>query len=56
MKNKIIVAVIILLAIVIIGLVYYAKNVMIVRDKDGMVFKQENPIAVTDETYKKGDD
>lgn len=56
MRNKIIIAVIVLLVILLIGIIYYVKNVMIVRDKDGMVFKPEEQITVTDETYDKGAD
>ncbi len=56
MKNKIIIAIIVLLVILLIGAIYYVKNVMIVRDKDGMVFKPEEQITMNDETYDKGDD
>lgn len=56
MKNKIIIAVIVILVILLVGVIYYVKNVMIIRDKDGMVFKQEEQIAVIDEAYDKGDD
>ena len=56
MKNKIILAIIIILVIVLIGVIYYVKNVMIVRDKDGMVYKPKNQVIMNDETYDKGDD
>lgn len=57
MKNKIILAIIIIiLVIILIGVIYYVKNVMIVRDKDGMVYKPQNQITMNDETYDKGDD
>lgn len=56
MKNKLIIAVIIILALVIIGLTYYVKNIMIIRDKDGMVFDSVEQITVMDEIYEKGDD
>ena len=56
MKNKLIIAVIIILALAIIGITYYVKNVMIVRDKDGMVFDSKKQIAVMDEINEKGDD
>ncbi len=57
MKNKIILAIIIiLLVIILIGVIYYVKNVMIVRDKDGMVYKSQKQITMNDETYDKGDD
>ena len=56
MKNKIIIAIIILLVILLIGVIYYVKNVMIVLDKDGMVYKPQNQITMNDETYDKGDD
>lgn|GEM_PF-1081421 len=46
MKSKILVAVIVLVILaVIIFTVYYVKNVMIVADKDGMVFTAENQIS-----------
>jgi len=45
-KSKILVAVIVLVILaVIIFTVYYVKNVMIVADKDGMVFTAENQIS-----------
>ncbi len=56
MKNKIILALIIILVIILIGVIYYVKNVMIVRDKDGMVYNPKNQITMNDETYDKGDD
>ena len=56
MKNKIILAIIIILVIILIGVIYYVKNVMIVRDKDGMVYNPQNHITMNDETYDKGDD
>ena len=56
MKNKIILAIIIVLVIVLIGVIYYVKNVMIVRDKDGMVYEPQNQITMNDENFGKGDD
>ncbi len=56
MKNKIILAIIIILVIVLIGVIYYVKNVMIVRDKDGMVYNPKNNITMNDENFRKGDD
>ncbi len=56
MKNKIILAIIIVLVIVLIGVIYYVKNVMIVRDKDGMVYNPKNQITMNDENFGKGDD
>lgn len=56
MKNKIILAVIVILAIVLIGVIYYVKNVMIIPDKDGMVYEEQNDIALNDEEFNKGDD
>ncbi len=56
MKKKIIIAVIIILIYVIIGIIYYVRNVMIIRDKDGMVFKSEEQITVMNENYEKGDE
>lgn len=55
MKNKVIVAVIIILIMIILGVVYYIKNVMIVPDKNGMVFEPQNKTNV-EESYKKGDE
>lgn len=56
MKNKIITAIIILIVIVLIVVIYYVKNVMIVRDKDGMVDKSQNQITMDNENFGKGDD
>ena len=56
MKNKIIFAVAIILVIVLIGVIYYVKNVMIIPDKDGMVYEEQNDIALNDEEFNKGDD
>lgn len=56
MKNKIIITIIVLLVILLVGVIYYVKNVMVIRDKDGMVFKPEEQITVTDKTYDKGAD
>ncbi len=56
MKNKIILTIIIILVIVLIGVICYVKNVMIIRDKDGMVYKPQNQITMNDKTYDKGDD
>ena len=56
MKNKIILAIIIILVIILMGVIYYVKNVMIIRDKDGMVYEPQNQITMNDETYDKGDD
>ncbi len=56
MKNKIILAIIIILVIILIGVIYYVKNLMIVRDKDGMVYKSQNHITLNDENFGRGDD
>ena len=56
MKNKIILAIIIILVIILIGVIYYVKNVMIVRDKDGMVYEPQNQITMNDGKFGKGDD
>ena len=56
MKNKIILAIIIILVIILMGVIYYVKNVMIIPDKDGMVYEPQNQITMNDETYDKGDD
>ena len=56
MKNKIILAIIIILVIILIGVIYYVKNVMIVRDKDGMVYKPQNQITMNGENFRKGDE
>lgn len=56
MKNKIILAIIIILVIILIGVIYYVKNVMIVRDKDGMVYKPQNQITMNGENFDEGDE
>jgi len=56
MKNKIILAVIVIFAIILVGIVYYVKNVMIIPDKNGMVYEEQNDIALNDEEFYKGDD
>lgn len=56
MKNKIILAIIIILVIILIGVIYYVKNAMIVRDKDGMVYNPKKQITVNDDNFGKGDD
>ena len=56
MKNKIILAIIIIFVIVLIGVIYYIKDVMIIRDKDGMVCKPQKQITMNDENFGKGDD
>ncbi|MBQ2971182.1 MAG: hypothetical protein IJE16_01375 [Ruminococcus sp.] len=51
MKGKIIIALVVLLILaVIIGVVYYVKNIMIVRDKDGMVYDFQDNVTTQTET------
>lgn len=56
MKNKIIPVIIIILVIVLAAVLYYIKNVMIVRDKDGMVYESQNVNTLNDENIREGDD
>ncbi|MBO5064817.1 MAG: hypothetical protein J6D06_01740 [Clostridia bacterium] len=55
MRNKIIIVAIVILLLIVLGFAYYVKNVILVADKDGMVYEAQNSTNVED-TLLEGDE